>query len=80
MKIIAYFLILGVFIIVRPLVAGDHEAEGLKTDTVSQDATTAPGEPGNDPARCQWFEDQALGMFIHWSLDCPLGSVISHHE
>lgn len=32
----------------------------------------------NQPERVQWFEDLALGMFIHWSVDSQLGSVISH--
>ncbi|HUV65906.1 MAG TPA: alpha-L-fucosidase [Sedimentisphaerales bacterium] len=32
----------------------------------------------NMPQREDWFMDQALGMFIHWSLDSQLGSVISH--
>ena len=32
----------------------------------------------NDPARTDWFMDQALGLFVHWSVDSQLGSVISH--
>ena len=32
----------------------------------------------NKPKREQWFMDQALGMFVHWSVDSQLGSVISH--
>ena len=40
-----------------------------------QDAST---QSGNRPARLAWFADQALGMFIHWSVDAQLGSVISH--
>ncbi|MDF7808614.1 alpha-L-fucosidase [Pontiellaceae bacterium B12219] len=32
----------------------------------------------NDPAREQEFMDWGLGMFVHWSLDSQLGSVISH--
>ncbi|UCD48699.1 MAG: alpha-L-fucosidase [Phycisphaerales bacterium] len=32
----------------------------------------------NKPDREQWFMDQALGMFVHWSVDSQLGSVISH--
>jgi len=32
----------------------------------------------NKPTREDWFMDQALGMFIHWSVDSQLGSVISH--
>ncbi len=32
----------------------------------------------NDPARVEQFMDWGMGMFIHWSLDSELGSVISH--
>lgn len=32
----------------------------------------------NRPDRLEWFRDQGFGMFIHWSLDSQLGSVISH--
>lgn len=33
---------------------------------------------GNKPDREEWFLDQGLGLFIHWSLDSIIGSVISH--
>ena len=33
---------------------------------------------GNKPEREEWFMDQALGLFVHWGVDAPLGSVISH--
>ena len=32
----------------------------------------------NRSERTEWFMDQALGMFVHWSVDSQLGSVISH--
>lgn len=32
----------------------------------------------NRPERVEWFRDQGFGLFIHWSLDSQLGSVISH--
>ena len=32
----------------------------------------------NKPERLEWFRDLGLGMFIHWSIDSQLGSVISH--
>lgn len=35
-------------------------------------------KPGNKPERVEWFQDLSLGMFIHWSVDAPLGVVISH--
>lgn len=34
--------------------------------------------PGNRPERLEWFRDAGFGLFIHWSLDSQLGSVISH--
>lgn len=33
---------------------------------------------GNKPERIEWFEGLGFGMFIHWSVDSQLGSVISH--
>ena len=38
----------------------------------------ASAASGNRPERAEWFQDQALGMFIHWSIDSQVGSVISH--
>lgn len=32
----------------------------------------------NKPERVEWFMDQGLGMFVHWSVDSQLGAVISH--
>jgi len=32
----------------------------------------------NKPERVEWFRDLGLGLFIHWSLDSQLTSVISH--
>ena len=32
----------------------------------------------NDPERVEWFRGLGLGLFIHWSVDSQLGSVISH--
>ena len=32
----------------------------------------------NKPARVEWFQDLAFGMFIHWNVDVSLGAVISH--
>ncbi|MEM1136731.1 MAG: alpha-L-fucosidase [Bacteroidota bacterium] len=32
----------------------------------------------NKPEREAWFSSLAFGMFIHWSVDAQLGSVISH--
>ena len=49
---------------------------GCATAEIQPDSSSA--KPGNDPQRLEWFQDQALGMFIHWSIDAQLGSVISH--
>ncbi len=32
----------------------------------------------NKPEKLQWLQDAGFGMFIHWSVDSQLGSVISH--
>jgi alpha-L-fucosidase len=32
----------------------------------------------NDPRQVERFRDRGLGLFIHWSVDAPLGGVISH--
>ena len=40
---------------------------------------TSPAEPtGNQPERLEWFRDLGFGLFIHWSLDSQVTSVISH--
>jgi alpha-L-fucosidase len=36
------------------------------------------GNNQNRPQRLQWFQDLGLGLFIHWSVDSQIGSVISH--
>lgn len=35
-------------------------------------------QEGNKPERLEWFQDLGLGLFIHWSVDSQIGSVISH--
>src|SRR4051795_11143854 len=32
----------------------------------------------NQPDRLEWFRDQGFGLFVHWSVDSQLGTVISH--
>lgn len=32
----------------------------------------------NKPEKLEWLKDAGFGMFIHWSLDSQIGSVISH--
>ena len=46
--------------------------------TVPQAKSDESKELRNKKARCEEFMDWGLGMFIHWSLDSELGSVISH--
>ncbi len=41
-------------------------------------AIAALSPAANRPERLEWFRDQGFGMFIHWGVDAPLGSVISH--
>jgi alpha-L-fucosidase len=36
------------------------------------------GLGGNKPERVEWFRDLGFGLFIHWSVDSQIGSVISH--
>jgi alpha-L-fucosidase len=38
----------------------------------------AAAAAGNRPERIQWFRDLGFGLFIHWSLDSQVTSVISH--
>jgi len=38
----------------------------------------ALGGAENKPERLEWFRDLGFGLFIHWSLDSQVGSVISH--
>ncbi len=33
---------------------------------------------GNQPQRLEWFRDLGFGIFIHWSVDSQISSVISH--
>ncbi|MDX1636903.1 MAG: alpha-L-fucosidase [Balneolaceae bacterium] len=40
----------------------------------AQHETTA----GNNPERLEWFNSLGYGLFIHWSVDSQIGTVISH--
>jgi alpha-L-fucosidase len=46
--------------------------------TVREKSKTLSIQNSNKSEREEWFMDQALGMFVHWSIDSQLGSVISH--
>ncbi|MFC1766251.1 hypothetical protein ACFL6U_29770 [Planctomycetota bacterium] len=41
-------------------------------------STCASAKLDNRPERLEWLQDAGYGMFIHWSLDSQIGSVISH--
>jgi len=34
--------------------------------------------PGNSAERLRWFNEIGFGLFIHWSIDSQIGSVIGH--
>jgi alpha-L-fucosidase len=36
------------------------------------------GELGNKAERLEWFRDLGFGLFVHWSVDGQIGTVISH--
>jgi len=42
------------------------------------DRPTMSGDLRNNSEREEEFKDWALGLFVHWSFDSQLGSVISH--
>jgi len=70
---------------VRPVRARYHSRAACSADRLPSvpPATKTPPALSGQPARSDnqrnaWFSDLALGMFIHWSMDVQLGSVISH--
>ncbi|MCB1133421.1 MAG: alpha-L-fucosidase [Verrucomicrobiae bacterium] len=58
--------------------AGIPPAHGAVADQHHADEAAAADGIRNKPEKLEAFRDQALGMFIHWSVDSQLGSVISH--
>jgi len=70
------FRMLGIVFCLLPggLFAAGETGDGDKAMAVNP----AAGRLANDPARKEEFMDWGLGMFVHWSLDSQLGSVISH--
>jgi alpha-L-fucosidase len=50
-------------------------AQAVKATAQPQGASE---EAGNKAERLEWFRDQGLGLFIHWSVDSQLGLIISH--
>ena len=47
-------------------------------DALALPALSQPAQRANNPAGVELFRDRGLGLFIHWSIDAPLGGVISH--
>ena len=66
MKFIFEFIVVASLLMVIPASESYAQSESSK------------GKLVNDAEREQEFQDWGLGMFIHWSLDSQLGSVISH--
>jgi len=48
------------------------------TDPGTSGQEAAADADRNRPERLQWLQDAGFGMFVHWSVDSQLGSVISH--
>ncbi len=46
--------------------------------SITQTLVAHAEQPANKPERLEWFRDQGLGLFIHWSVDAQLGVIISH--
>ncbi len=65
---------LYLFIHVLPARAQPGTAPDVQQDV----SLIAPQGLGNQPEKLEWLQDAGFGMFIHWSLDSQLGSVISH--
>jgi len=49
----------------------------MPAQALSEEAMST-GVLKNLPERSEEFRDWGLGMFVHWSVDSQLGSVISH--
>jgi alpha-L-fucosidase len=59
--------------------AGEQHTAGYEmTADVTKGYTDPTGRTGNKPGRLVWFRSLGLGLFVHWSMDSQLGSVISH--
>ena len=65
MKTIKQFLLLALI-----LITYTQKSEAL--------SPKSKGPLLNDPMRNEVFMDWGLGMFVHWSMDSQIGSVISH--
>ena len=50
----------------------------LPGGAIAGDADDEGGLDLNKPEKLEWLQDAGFGMFIHWSVDSQIGSVISH--
>lgn len=53
-------------------------AQSGTAPTVEHSTSGTASGLNNKPERLEWLQDAGFGMFIHWSLDSQVGSVISH--
>jgi alpha-L-fucosidase len=63
--------LLSVFLFTMVILGFDVHGQGYERPRMA-------GDLRNKPEREEEFKDWGLGMFVHWSLDSQLGSVISH--
>ena len=75
------FLILSALFAMAALITcgfGRAAEAAVVADKNSTDETAAIKGLLNKPEKLEAFRDQAIGMFIHWSVDVQLGCVIGH--
>jgi alpha-L-fucosidase len=72
LTLVAALLLLSAAVDSRPLRAQPGTAPNV------EHKLTAESELGNRPEQLEWLQDAGFGMFIHWSVDSQIGSVISH--
>ena len=59
--------------------SGQSDASGQTAKPGGNAAAISVGEtPQQRDARMQWWREARFGMFVHWSHDSQIGSVISH--
>lgn len=55
-----------------------HWTQAVCVAVVLHLASQAHAQQANQPDRVEWLRDNGFGIFVHWSLDSQVGSVISH--
>lgn len=56
----------------------DLHVRAATTDSFTASREPTPSPLVNKPERLEWLQDAGFGLFVHWSIDSQLGSVISH--